>query len=270
MREFKSHDDYWLFAQSVTKRARYVFESHVNEFLDAVEATLKERISIIEKNTVLHRAQVGFDWRKESLDPDDPDSETVEIEDAYPPERMKPLRDSAREGRINAKGLSCLYLSDDLSTAMAETRPWIGSFVSLGNFIVLRQLRLINCCDQRHRFTHLFLNPPYIRVLDPKTREAVAWGEISNAFSEPVAPTDYTAEYAPTQIISELFRSHGFDGIRYKSLVGGGYNYALFDLDAADLYSCRLHVVKDLHFDFEIRGNPYVLTKYHNHSSLAE
>jgi hypothetical protein len=267
MAEFKSHDDYWRFARSVIRHARYVFEPHVDEFLSTVLATVKDRIAVVEPEAVLHRGQLGFEWRRDRTEPENPDSETVEIEDAYGPERMKPLRDSAREGRINAKGIPCLYLSDDENTAMAETRPWIGSFVSLADFIVFKELRLVNCCEPRHQFRHFFLEPPYIRVLDPKTREEVAWGEISYAFSEPVTPTDITAEYAPTQIISDLFRRNGYDGIRYKSLLGQGYNYAFFDLDAADLYSCQLHAVKNVHFDFDACRTPYVNHKYYRPSS---
>jgi hypothetical protein len=145
----------------------------------------------------------------------------------------------------------------------------MGSFVSRGDFIVLRELRLVNCCEPRQRLTHIFLEAPHFRVPDPPEREKIAWGEISYAFSEPVTPTDMTAEYAPTQILSDLFRHHGYDGIRYKSLLGPGYNYALFDLDAADLYSCQLHEVKNIRFEFDTYSNPYVTMKYYRLSSSA-
>jgi hypothetical protein len=113
-----------------------MFEPHVQEFLSTVLATIVEdRIAIIEPGRVFARAQLRFEWR--SLEPDNPDIDE-QIEDAYCIERMKPLRDSAREGRINAKGIPCLYLSDDENTAMAETRPWIGLFASLAQFKTLR------------------------------------------------------------------------------------------------------------------------------------
>jgi hypothetical protein len=269
MAEFKSHDDYWQFSRSVIGRARYVFDPHVEEFLSAVIATVGDRVAIIAPDSVLHRAQLGFEWRSERIDPADPDSDTVEIEEAFCEQRMKPLRDSAREGRINAKGIPCLYLSDDRETAMAETRPWMRSFVSLGNFIALKELRLVNCCDPRHRFSHIFMEPPYFRVPDVAQREKIAWGEIAYAFSEPATPTDMTAEYAPTQVLADLFRRHGYDGIRYKSLLGSGYNYALFDLDVADLHSCQLHVVRNISFNFDTKGNSYMTMKYYRMPSSA-
>ncbi len=163
---------------------------------------------------------------------------------------MKPLRDSAREGRINAKGIPCLYLCDDMATAMSETRPWIGSYVSVATLIVPKKLIFVDCCDRRVGPTISFDKPAFIAQVAAEKRERIAWGEISHAFSEPVSPTDTTAEYAPTQILSDLFRRHGYDGIRYKSLLGPGFNYALFDVDAAGVNSCSLHDVKDVTFRF--------------------
>jgi hypothetical protein len=118
--EFKSHDDYRRFAQSVLRRGRHIFEPHVDEFLSTVLATIREdRVAFIENGSLFARAQLGFVWRR--LEPDKAEID-IEREDAYGVERMKPLRDSAREGRINATGIPCLYLSDDENTAMAETR----------------------------------------------------------------------------------------------------------------------------------------------------
>ncbi len=77
MAEFKSHDDYWEFWRSVIGRARYVFEPHAEEFLNTVIATVGERVAIIEPNSVLLRAQLGFEWRTLKLDRADPNSETV-------------------------------------------------------------------------------------------------------------------------------------------------------------------------------------------------
>jgi hypothetical protein len=61
----------------------------------------------------------------------------------------------------------------------------------------------------------------------------------------------------PTQILAELFKSEGYDGVGYRSSLGPGHNVALFDLDAADLIVCLLFEVKDISFKFEQAGNPY-------------
>jgi RES domain-containing protein len=66
-----------------------------------------------------------------------------------------------------------------------------------------------------------------------------------------------TADYVPTQVLADLYRHNGYDGIPYKSLLGPGYNYALFDLDSADLLNCCLYKVENIQFAFRQDGNPY-------------
>ena len=69
---------------------------------------------------------------------------------------------------------------------------------------------------------------------------------------------DDTADYAPTQVIAEVFRSEGYDGIAYKSAFGKkGYNIVLFNPDDAELTGCTLFEARSLKFGFEQWGNPY-------------
>lgn len=75
----------------------------------------------------------------------------------------------------------------------------------------------------------------------------------------PVSADNPTTEYIPTQILAELFRKNGFDGVVYKSLLGEGFNVALFDIDAAKLVNCFLYNAKSVAFKFEEAGNPYFL-----------
>ena len=86
--------------------------------------------------------------------------------------------------------------------------------------------------------------------------------EIDQAFSKPVTSLDDTADYAPTQIIAELFKNNGCDGIAYKSLFGDdGYNIALFDPSDAELTYCCLHEVKTIDFSFKQADDPYWVKK---------
>ena len=49
-------------------------------------------------------------------------------------------------------------------------------------------------------------------------------------------------DYVPTQVIAELYKSEGYDGIAYKRAFGDdGYNIAVFNLDDARVKSCVLH-----------------------------
>ena len=225
MREFPSCHDYRQFARSVTRQSRYVFEPHVEDFLQTVIATGVNRIDTLEAGSILYRAQLGYEWESHPVDPNDPAGECIEVPGAFSPERMKPLKDSAREGRVNPKGIPCLYMADEANTAMAETRPWLGSHVSLAQFKVLASLQIMNLPEPKLYFGPIFLSPPYFREPDAPKREEAVWGEIAYAFSEPVIPSDEKADYAPTQILAETFRKAGCDGIRYKSRLGKGYSH---------------------------------------------
>lgn len=151
-----------------------------------------------------------------------------------------------------------MYLATDKETAMAEVRPWLGSYISVGQFKTIKDLLLIDCSVKRAQKLVIYLKEP-----GSAKKEETVWAHIDKAFSEPVNPDESTADYAPTQVLAEAFRSHGFDGIVYKSLLGKGFNVALFDIEAADLVNCFLYEVKSLSFEFKQSANPYFVTKYY-------
>ena len=163
---------------------------------------------------------------------------------------MKPLIGRATEGRVNPKGIPYLYLATDRDTALAEVRPWIGSFISIGQFKTLRELRIVNCTTDRKGFHISLEGEP-----SPQAREEAVWAHIDRAFATPVSPSDDVADYVPTQIIAERFKANKFDGVAYRSSLGGGHNIALFDLDAAELIKPFLFQVKKITFDFEEVAN---------------
>jgi len=130
-------------------------------------------------------------------------------------------------------------LNIDPETAMSEVRPWMGSFVSLANFDILRDLRLIDCA----------YDAEIVRTI-PEQEHSV-WTELNIAFSEPADRNDDVADYAPTQILAEIFREAGYDGIMYASRLGDrGMNLALFDLSVAKFLSSTVYRVEKLHYKF--------------------
>jgi hypothetical protein len=140
MTNFRSWRSYWDFEMSVRRGLRYLRSPETDTFLSTVLATSKKRQFEIKKDRIFWRAQLGHDWRQEG---DDADS--LDIPCAYNPTRMKPLRDRAEEGRVNAKGIPCLYLSTRKETAMSEVRPWIDSYISVGQFKLLKTITVIDC-----------------------------------------------------------------------------------------------------------------------------
>jgi hypothetical protein len=231
MANFHSWYDYLHSAISVTSEARYILSPFAKQFVESVMETSCRREHVAPEGTILWRAQLGSD------------SEDVEhggliVPRAIPfrPDRMKPAKDRAFEGRVNSKGIPSLYLSHDRETAMSEVRPWIGELISIAEFVVVEDVRLVDCSR---------LDADVI--LDsveaaPKKIEDSVWKCIDQSFSEPVTRSDSAADYAPTQILSEAFKSQGFQGVAYKSSLSDGLNIALFSIDLAECV--RVDLVK--------------------------
>jgi hypothetical protein len=251
MPEFKSWRSFRQFEEVTKNKTRYVHAPEVEEFLDTVLQTSKKRVELLAKEKILWRGQIGCDWEPIYEQGEHIDENPV----PHPPARMKPLRDRANEGRANPKGIPCLYLATNRDTALAEVRPWIGSSISVGQFKMLRELRLINCTTDKQGFIY------YLKEPSAGKREESVWADIDRAFARPVSPSDDVADYVPTQIIAELFKTNNFDGIAYRSSLGDGHNIALFDLDTVELVSCFLFKAKNIRFDFQESANPYIVRK---------
>jgi len=83
------------------------------------------------------------------------------------------------------------------------------------------------------------------------TLPSAVWLDIDRAFSRPVVVGDDVADYAPTQILAEVFRQHGFDGVACRSSLGPGHNIALFDPDTAAILNCSLVSIRNVIFEHE-------------------
>ena len=100
MREFESPEDYRRFADSVMHRSRYLFESHVDEFLLTIAETGQKRRKTLKADAILWRVQLGHEWDSVLVYPTDSDGERITVPGPYSATRMKPRPDSATEGRI--------------------------------------------------------------------------------------------------------------------------------------------------------------------------
>jgi hypothetical protein len=245
--QFNTWLDFFKFVAAIKYKSRHIPIPETAEFLTALLETSTHRHRNFAKRTTVWRAQLGYvagQYREEdnSLGHDRP----------YPPDRMKPLGDAAPEGRANPKGIPCLYVATDRETAMSEVRPAVGTKISVGEFQLVRDLRLVDfSVGHDTPFGPPFGEPTVAEVTDN------IWSQVDRAFSEPVDATPATAEYAPTQVVAELFRTNQFDGLAYKSKLGPGFNIALFDLAAAELRTCSLVTVRAVKFAFEDLNETY-------------
>jgi hypothetical protein len=235
VRRFNSIEDYRDFERAVRRELRYVRRTAHDDFLETVLATSHTRELSLKKGGhlgVLWRAQIGHDWREV-----EEDGHVYSVECPYPRERMKPIPDKVPDGRANPKAIPCLYLATTQETAVLEIRPLMGSYISVAQLKINRDLKIIDFSSARMNFEYTWNKKRYVEDL-----EKAVWADINTAFSRPVGRGDDSIDYIPTQILAELFKCNGFDGIGYKSSCDeDGFNVALFDLDVADVVNCALY-----------------------------
>ena len=237
---FSGPDDFWLFEKEVTSQSRYIRSSQASAFLDAAVSTSRQRLRTIDSGSIFWRAQIGHRWTDNA-------AAGKRIPLPHPEARMKPWDDRAVEGRLNPKGIPCLYFATNREAAMSEVRPGIGSILSVARFKTLRDLILIDCS----LFTEPFRSDG--TVLAPDQVERAVWSHIDYAFSRPVIRSENTAGYAATQVLAEAFKTEGHDGVIYRTAFSEeGHNIALFDLSCADFIDASLFKVSKVHFEFEV------------------
>ena len=240
MKEFNSWKSFSNFAKIVRYKNRYLYNKEIESFFETLIETGKTRIKYYRKGKIFWRAQLGC-----QLIPTIENGKHIfDLQVPFTKERMKPITNKAKEGRSNPSGIPFLYVATDGKTAMAEVKPWIGSRITLAKLKTNRKLSLINLTSDSTSNTYILGKPNH------EIKEKKVWSNINKAFSKPVTPEEQTTDYVPTQILAELFKNHGYDGIVYNSSLGKGLNIVLFDLDCADIIDCQLFKLNQLNFIF--------------------
>ena len=250
-KHFNTWNAFWAFSDAVRYRARFLHDRRVRNFLSAVTASAEQRVFELPLGKAMWRAQIGHDWEEKQQSDVKYDEPSP-----YPAERMKPLRRSAHEGRVNPRGIPCLYTASNIETAVAEVRPWLGALVSVAHLTPMRALRLVSCGEGHDSKFDLYLEEPA-----PEVREEAVWRAIGREFSKPVSPDLGVAEYAPTQVLAEHFKRLGYDGVVYKSKLGTGINLAFFDVDVLEIHDVRLYPVKAVSVEVGEVQNSYVVKR---------
>lgn len=235
---FKTKDDFFIFSMYVTHKYRYALNQECRLFLQNVTESVVSRIAELQVGSKFWRSQIGF-----QLVPDGED-ELVYYAYPYAEDRMTPSPEFVIDGRVNPKGITALYLSSTKETAMSEVRPWLRAEISCARFRTTRGLRIVDC--SKHADKNLL---GWDAASHEDIQEAV-WASIDRGFSRPVDSAAGATEYIPTQILSELFKSLGLDGVGYKSALHDGYNLALFNVDMAEMVDCQLFDTKRIDYEF--------------------
>lgn len=180
-------------------------------------------------------------WYRARIQPDD---------HMFPIEKMSaPPRGQPSHGRANPAGIPYLYLGSTEQTAVSEIRPHTGELVTLGEFHLVGDLRLLDLRNPRKLISPfamgdedliagLYADIPFIERLGLE-------------LTRPVVPQRAAIDYVPSQYLCEFIKKIGYDGVIYRSSVGDGMNLALFAPDRAQGQSVTRRSVARVRVDLE-------------------
>lgn len=167
----------------------------------------------------------------------------------YPINKMgNPPAEIATSGRANPKGISYLYIADNIKTALYETRAALFDYVAVGEFKVLDDLKILNLRNpkddpipwsENEEIEDFLTYIPFIQTLQKE-------------ISLPIRKRDKLLDYIPTQYISEFIKSLGYDGLEYKSsLYSEGYNLAIFNPNKLECIKSTVHEIEGIDLTFK-------------------
>lgn len=136
----------------------------------------------------------------------------------------------ARDGRMNARGISVFYGATEADVAIAEVRPPVGARVVVAAFEIIRPLKVLNLDNLRFASVEGSIFDPSFAELENKVEFLRS---LSERLCAPVVPELEDLEYVPTQAIADFLgteRDPPLDGIVYPSTQtrSPGLNVVLF------------------------------------------
>lgn len=165
------------------------------------------------------------------------------------------------EGRINAKGVGCLYLATDEDTCIKEIRAGIFETVCVGTFEITKPLRLVNLSKINMISPFKNLDNGDIANIDINRKFL---DDFNNSIRSPQANTDDPLEYISTQYIADYIKSitdedyqRVYDGIEFASTHSKtGRNIVLFE-SSLDKCKCictnvNCYYIDSLDYNFSI------------------
>lgn len=226
--DHKWQKDWELFKKIIRTESRFfngTCISQLRELFDTMDKMItNERKPLIVKAgpqtdyNELYRARVFQDGKKMVKAMNRPDKRL-----GAPPSRY------ASPGRMNASGISVFYGADSVSTALAEVRPPVGSYVATARFKIIRPIKLLDlrALGVVHETGSVF-DPNYAHRLG----RMIFLHKLTRRIIQPVMPDDQEVEHLSTQAIADFLATESslhLDGILFPSVqAGDGLNVVLF------------------------------------------
>lgn len=171
----------------------------------------------------------------------------------YPIDKMSnPPSIIAKSGRANPNGISYLYLANNIKTTLYETRASLRDYVTVGTFRLEDNISIVNLS----RDTYDVFRLAELEVLEEVMMHGTFIDKLEKEMSKPRRRNDSELDYIPTQYLSELIKSMGFDGIEFESsLYSKGVNLAIFSPEKFKCLDVDVYDITSIELDFEKVSN---------------
>jgi cold shock CspA family protein len=163
-----------------------------------------------------------------------------------PPEKL------ATAGRANPFGISYLYAASTIETAISELRPHKDETVNVAQFQVMSKLDLVDLRSPKATISPFPHDDKSLRNIHSKLKLLIKLG---TELTKPVSKDIAHLEYLSSQYLCEFIKSEGYDGVVYKSSLGDGDNYAIFDSNKLKPLKNDFYKVDDVKVVFQAIEN---------------
>ena len=209
----KRWNDFKIDLQS---RSRY-FSHSVDNFLNTIFEKLPDLESFFDPARIVDAGpdlEINEFYRARSFEAKEDLLRAMEAPDI---ELGPPPSNVGAGGRMNSRGISVFYGSNDEKVALAEVRPPVGSYVLVGKFRLVRRVRLLNLRERKTSHTvKSHFDPNFLDLF----KRAIFLQKLATILSRPILPRAADSEYLPTQVISDYLSNKlepPFDGILFPS-----------------------------------------------------
>lgn len=165
----------------------------------------------------------------------------------FPKEKMGPPPLGKRTaGRANPRGISVLYLANDISTTIFESRARIYDYITIGTFELEDEIKVVSLRSLDK------ISPFLVADITEYAINKKSLSKVSYEISKPLRRHDSELDYLPTQYLTEYIKSKGYDGIEYNSTMRcGGYNLAIFNKGKFNCIDTELYEITSLNYNYK-------------------
>lgn len=158
----------------------------------------------------------------------------------------KPPENLVGNGRANPVGIPCLYVASDADTAVAEIRPHKGEIVCVAEFRVESELSFVDLRNPRSKISPFSLDEEELKMVH---RNMGYLCRLGDELAMPILPRTAHLDYLPSQYLCEFIKSCDYDGVVYKSAMGEGINYAIFNDSEVSGIDVRMYQVENVYVE---------------------